>query len=150
MASINTEINSYIDHGFSKSVSPEGYALVKHPDKKSRCTSLHRLVYAKKLGTTLSALKGVVVRHTCDNPRCINPEHLIGGTLADNNRDRAERGRSAKSVPSRQHLSMEDCLQIKQRHKLRDKINGTCALAKEFNVDPAVICRVVRGEYRIG
>lgn len=38
---------------------------------------------------------GKVVRHTCDHPWCMNPDHLIPGTHADNVRDRVERGRSA-------------------------------------------------------
>jgi len=36
-----------------------------------------------------------IVRHSCDNPRCCNPGHLIEGTVADNVRDRVMRGRSA-------------------------------------------------------
>ncbi len=36
----------------------------------------------------------VVSRHTCDNRWCINPDHVVSGTLADNNRDRTERGRN--------------------------------------------------------
>lgn len=36
---------------------------------------------------------GMVVRHTCDNPPCVNPGHLIIGTRADNVADMIERGR---------------------------------------------------------
>lgn len=34
-----------------------------------------------------------VVRHTCDNPPCCNPDHLIQGSFRDNLNDAVERGR---------------------------------------------------------
>ena len=37
--------------------------------------------------------KGLVIRHTCDNPACINPDHLILGTQKDNVQDMIERNR---------------------------------------------------------
>jgi DNA-binding XRE family transcriptional regulator len=36
-----------------------------------------------------------VIRHTCDNPPCQNPSHLINGTHADNIQDQLDRGRNA-------------------------------------------------------
>lgn len=141
-----------IDHGRTVSLKPEGYALVGIPGVRSRCVGLHRLVYASKQGVTLSDLKGTVVRHTCDNPRCINPKHLIGGSIADNNKDRVERGRSAKQVPSRQRLTVEDVAYIRANWlpaKGQPKQNplGTTAMATMFNVDSAVIGRVIKGTY---
>lgn len=34
---------------------------------------------------------GKLVRHTCDNRKCVNPDHLILGTITDNMRDKRER-----------------------------------------------------------
>lgn len=39
------------------------------------------------------------VCHTCDEPRCVNIDHLWKGTALLNNQDRARKGRSAKSTP---------------------------------------------------
>ena len=36
---------------------------------------------------------GLVIRHTCDNPPCVNPNHLITGTPAQNVQDSFDRGR---------------------------------------------------------
>lgn len=38
---------------------------------------------------------GEVARHTCDQMCCVNPEHLLWGTSADNIRDQLSRGRHA-------------------------------------------------------
>lgn len=35
-----------------------------------------------------------VVRHECDNPKCVNPHHLITGTQLENDMDRTIRGRT--------------------------------------------------------
>lgn len=56
-----------------------------------RTRVLHRLVYEWTFGEIPA---GQVVRHTCDNPRCINPAHLVAGTQLDNVRDMVSRGRA--------------------------------------------------------
>lgn len=57
----------------------------------SRKVIVSRIVLEEKLGRPL--LPGEVARHTCDNPPCARAEHLEVGSVADNNRDRDERGR---------------------------------------------------------
>lgn len=135
------------DHGKTKSLRPEGYALVGIPGVRSRCVNLHRLVYCESNGLTLDDIKGQCVRHTCDNPRCIEPTHLILGSWAQNNKDRAERGRSAKSVPSRQKLTAQDCFIIMSTHVKNHQKYGASALARRFGVDDAVIHKVLKGLY---
>lgn len=42
--------------------------------------------------------KGLIVRHfICDNPPCVNPEHLLLGTQGDNIRDRYRRARQQRT-----------------------------------------------------
>jgi hypothetical protein len=55
----------------------------------------HRWVFAQAHGPIPA---GLVVRHSCDNPRCCSLDHLSLGTQADNVRDRQKRGRGAKGA----------------------------------------------------
>lgn len=51
--------------------------------------SLHRIAFLDNYGYLPE-----VVMHTCDNPRCINPNHLIAGTYKQNSQDMVQKNRN--------------------------------------------------------
>lgn len=53
-----------------------------------------KTVYAHRVAA--GATKGQVVMHTCDNPICVNPNHLRIGTHKDNSQDMVDKNRQAK------------------------------------------------------
>jgi hypothetical protein len=63
-----------------------------HFKRDGKMVHAHRVSLERKLGRPLGP--GMVARHTCDNPPCIEPEHLIEGTHAQNVADMIERGRA--------------------------------------------------------
>lgn len=65
------------------------YAQVYDPETQS-VMSVPRLILGLTKGDGLQAC------HRCDNPPCVNPDHLFVGTLQDNKRDEIRKGRHAR------------------------------------------------------
>lgn len=87
---------------------------------------------------------GLVVRHKCDNPPCVNPDHLELGTVADNSRDMVARNRSLKG--SRNSVAKLDEATVHAiRLAIRDKKCTQLALAVQYGVTPGCINSIIRG-----
>ena len=86
-------LDNCIDHG--QKGTPAGYGSL---ELHKRATSAHRVAYMKKHGLTHSDIAGQVVRHKCDNPRCVNPDHLELGTYKENTADMDKRGRAKRPI----------------------------------------------------
>jgi DNA-binding transcriptional regulator YiaG len=71
-----------------------GYGMLKSSDKPYRHLLAHRLAYEFHYGRIP---QGHDVMHKCDNPRCVNHEHLTSGTAKDNVQDMLGKDRQRKS-----------------------------------------------------
>jgi hypothetical protein len=83
-------------------------------------------------------LPGNCIMHTCDNPACVNPDHLRPGTHTDNMKDMKEKGRSKIGHPKKR-LSAEARNAIASDLALPG--NRIRTLAKKYRVDPALLRR---------
>lgn len=82
---------------WSASTDTNGYGQIKHNGK---AVTVHRFSYELHKG---KIPKGnwygtTCVMHKCDNPRCVNPGHLILGTQQENLKDRDSKGRLASKI----------------------------------------------------
>lgn len=75
---------------------PRGYGIVSVTHTTTRLA--HRVAYQLTYGDFDNSLK---VLHKCDNPPCVNPEHLFLGTDADNVHDMDKKGRRRTVVTGR-------------------------------------------------
>ena len=100
-----------------------GYGTFRH---KNKSYYAHRMSYEFVIGPIP---QGKHVLHKCDNPPCVNPDHLFIGTPLDNARDRAAKGRQVlnlknlrKALPGEGHynakLTWEKVRSIRKEHKV--------------------------------
>lgn len=116
----------------SHSCTTDGYPRITLLGRLQR---ISRILYEKHNGQIPD---GMVLRHTCDNPGCINLAHLIIGTHADNVADRVLRGRSAVGVRNgRSKLNEQQVQQI------LGSTASHCSLSRQFGVSEKTI-RLIR------
>lgn len=71
-----------------KAVGGSGNCLYTLLTIDGKCVGAHRAVFERVFGPIPN---GLCVLHSCDNPLCVNPDHLFLGTKGDNNRDMANK-----------------------------------------------------------
>jgi len=96
-------------------------------------TRAHRFSYALHTGDLLVGMQAL---HTCDNPCCVNPDHLFSGTIADNMRDKVQKGRSRAPVGEQNGHAILTERQV--RRILKDP-RPYAEIASEYNVAASTI-----------
>jgi hypothetical protein len=122
---------------FTGYCKPKGYGAISFDGK---VWETHRLVYVLMHG---EPAPGLIVRHTCDNPPCCNPAHLINGTLADNMYDRRDRGRYATGEAH--HNARLNEAKVLEIHRLRAEGLKQTDIAAAIGVSPALVNFVLTG-----
>lgn len=87
--------------------------------------------------------RGGWVLHHCDNPKCVNPDHLYLGTAKENARDREARGRGMKG--RRRHRPPHTAELISACRDLHVNGKSQQAIAKEFGISQPSVSRFIRG-----
>ena len=113
-------------------VNAKGYGKLRNDDGT---TMAHRISYQLHTG---DIPKDMMVLHDCDNPTCVNPEHLHLGTNADNIIEMYQRNR----FPN-QKLTVALARDIYARVKSGVK---QLDIANEFNIDFRTVSDIATGK----
>ena len=119
--------------------STAGYGR-KRSDGKMRLA--HRLAYCKAKNIDIKEIDGLVVMHTCDNPPCVNPEHLVLGTQKENMYDMIKKGRHKPSKGESSgtaKLTSDDVFKIREAVKFKSQRE----VAKMFGVGKTQVGNIV-------
>lgn len=95
-----------------------------------------KMIAAHRLALILATGKeGEVAMHLCDNPGCVNPNHLRWGTTLENVADRTTKGRSGNPGAK---------LTAKQVKEIRETFTGDYKeLSERFGVDRLTLWRII-------
>lgn len=108
----------------------------------ARQWTAHRFSYTMHKGKIPD---GLIIRHSCHNRKCVNPDHLSTGTMQDNSDDMVKAGRQC--LGEKQGLSKLVEANIVDIYKMGKEGKYQSYIAREFNIDQSGVSRILSGEY---
>ena len=110
----------------------------RHKDKA------HRVAW--RLSTGLEIPAHGAIMHTCDNPPCCNPRHLVLGTNAQNVADKVAKGRQLRGEQHpRAKLTRAIVEELRRRYNPAERVYIT-TLARAYGISTRHISGIIRGE----
>lgn len=124
----------------------DGYGNCHMPiDGRLKSQKAHRAAWRLTRG---DIPQGMSVLHRCDNPPCVNPDHLFLGTQADNMRDCREKGRyshkSGRVGSHHQNARLKES-DIPNIRALRAKGETFKSIAFQYGVSDSTIHNIFNG-----
>lgn len=123
----------------------DGYGIAFHRGKAVRA---HRLAYCQDKGIELQEINGLVVRHLCNNPCCVNSEHLAIGTHLDNALDRQLSGHTNHPTGEKNpnaKISSAQAQEIRLRFK-NGETKSQRLVGMEYSLTQSAVSRILKGE----
>jgi len=115
----------------------DGYGQFKMPRGNARA---HRVAYELVHGPIPA---GQDILHTCDNPPCVRPDHLLAGTHLENMRDMVAKGRKNPALGAHNGKSKLTAAQVEE---IRFSPLSRAELARRFGVSWTSVDHVRRGK----
>lgn len=120
-------------------VTPDGYGSFRYEGNMVNAHRASYILYVEDFDREL------VVRHTCDNPRCVNPQHLELGTPKDNVYDCINRSRRHTQKAEDNSNSKLDWDKVREIKHLWKTTNTTQQqLADTFGVSQVLVSKLIR------
>ena len=119
--------------------TPDGYGQLR---KGMEMKKAHRIAYEEVVG---EIPKGKVVRHTCHNPCCYNPNHLKLGTIQDNSDDMVKAGRQARGADNGRAVLTKEDVDTMREIRLKEGMSYP-KLAELFGVSMSQTYRICKGD----
>lgn len=116
-----------------------GYGRIGYRYKSHRA---HRLSYSLFIGPIPD---GMHILHSCDNPLCINPNHLRPGTHSENISEAYRKGRKFTAKGEDHHNSK---ISNKQAREIFYSDMPTTLLANKYNISRSTVWRIKTGRSR--
>ena len=86
--------------------------------------------------------EGMSILHSCDNPKCVNPDHLSEGTHADNMADMKNKGRQHRGEASPMSMLTNDIvLEIRAKYAKGDTTHRK--LAEEYGISHTTVRYII-------
>jgi hypothetical protein len=118
----------------------QGYGLI-HVDGRTQRVS--RIVFCDNNNVSMKFISGKVIRHSCDNPSCYNPNHLLIGTFKENSDDAVSINRIPKWESCKHSkLKINDVIFIRKNKSTMTRKE----LSEKFSVSIMTIYDVIQGK----